>query len=235
MKTHQPDDAIVLCGGFGTRLQKVISSIPKPMAPVAGKPFLQYVLDYLHDQHIGHAILAVGYMRESIMDHFGSRYKNLQITYSVEEDPLGTGGGIMQACNYISGKKTFVINGDTFFDISLSALHQFHEKNDASLTIALKKMYDFERYGTVEINEEGKIIAFREKKHLDEGLINAGVYCLDPNIFSTHLPPAFSFEKEILEKEFAKGHVYGKAFDGYFIDIGIPEDYEKAQADFAGR
>ncbi len=235
MRSAMPRDAIVLCGGFGTRLQKVISDMPKPMAPVAGKPFLEHVLNYLNDQHIEHAILAVGYLRESIINYFGSRYKNLDITYSVEEEPLGTGGGMMQACNYLDADEAFVINGDTFFDIALNKLHQFHADKNAKLTIALKKMHAFERYGTVEIDEDGRITAFREKRFLEEGLINAGVYCLHRDIFSKSLPAAFSFEKEILEKEFDAGNIFGKEFNDYFIDIGIPEDYEKAQSDFKGK
>jgi len=193
------------------------------------------VLDYLNDQHMNHAVLAVGYLRDSIMDHFGDSYKNLRITYSIEEEPLGTGGGIMQACNYLTGDEAFVINGDTFFDIPLGKLHHFHTEKKALLSVGLKKMERFERYGTVETNSEGKITAFREKKYLDEGLINAGVYCLHTAVFSIDLPAAFSFEKEILEKEIAKGDIYGKEFNGYFIDIGIPEDYEKAQSDFLNK
>ncbi|HRF78156.1 MAG TPA: nucleotidyltransferase family protein [Chitinophagales bacterium] len=228
-------EAIVLAGGFGTRLQTVVKEVPKPMAPVAGKPFLQYILDYLIAHKVAHVVLAVGYLRETIIDYFGDNYQSLSITYAVEENPLGTGGGILNACNQIKGDNVFVINGDTFFDVDLVELSAFHESNNALLTVALKKMEKFDRYGTVETDNEGRIIGFLEKKYLDEGLINGGIYCLNKHIFHPELPAAFSFEKEILEKEIVNRKIYGLRSEGYFIDIGIPEDYARAQDDFKGK
>ncbi|HRG28254.1 MAG TPA: nucleotidyltransferase family protein [Chitinophagales bacterium] len=228
-------EAIVLAGGFGTRLQTVVKEVPKPMAPVAGKPFLQYILDYLIAHKVAHVVLAVGYLRETIIDYFGDNYQSLSITYAVEENPLGTGGGILNACNQIKGDNVFVINGDTFFDVDLVELSAFHETNNALLTVALKKMEKFDRYGTVETDNEGRIIGFLEKKYLDEGLINGGIYCLNKHIFHPELPAAFSFEKEILEKEIVNRKIYGLRSEGYFIDIGIPEDYARAQDDFKGK
>lgn len=224
--------AIVLAGGFGTRLQKVVSELPKPMAPVAGKPFLQYVLDYLGKQGIDTAILAVGYLRNTIIEYFGDEYNGLIIKYSAEDEPLGTGGAIKQACAMADGENVFVINGDTFFDVDLAQLFRFHISNQALLSVALKRMEKFDRYGTVEINDRNKITGFREKEYLDEGLINGGVYCLNKNIFPDSIPQKFSFETEILEKEIKTGKIFGLESKGYFIDIGIPEDYEKAQTDF---
>ncbi len=232
MSAQQPKEAIVLAGGFGTRLQKVVSELPKPMAPVAGKPFLQYILDDLINQEIEHVILAVGHLKESIINYFGQHYHNLQITYSVEENPLGTGGGIKQACKYANQDVCYVINGDTYFDVDLHALYHLHVHHKAQLTVALKKMEKFDRYGTVEIDNQHQIIAFNEKKYVETGLINGGIYCLNKHIFSPELPEKFSFEKEILEKEFEKGTVFGKVFEGYFIDIGIPEDFARSQTDF---
>lgn len=225
-------EAIVLAGGFGTRLQTVVSEVPKPMAPVAGKPFLQYILDYLIEQEIQHAILAVGYLREVIINHFGNQYRSLRITYSVEEEALGTGGGILQACKYADGDEVFVINGDTFFQVDLSALAATHTEKNALLTVALKRMEKFDRYGTVDVNADGKIIGFLEKQYLDEGLINGGIYCLHTSVFPKNIAAKFSFEKEILEKEIVNGRIYGLRSEGYFIDIGIPEDYARAQIDF---
>ncbi|MFI5171611.1 MAG: nucleotidyltransferase family protein [Chitinophagales bacterium] len=232
MAADSPHEAIVLAGGFGTRLQKVISEIPKPMAPVAGKPFLQYILSDLDKQGIDHVILAVGHLKEIIINYFGNNYKGMKITYSTEDEPLGTGGAILQACNYATEEIVYIVNGDSFFNVDLAALFDFHTRQNALLSIAIKRMVNFDRYGTVEIDSNEKIIAFNEKKYLDEGLINGGIYCLDKKIFPLGLPQKFSFEKEILEKEFVKGNIYGKVFDGYFIDIGIPEDYQKAQSDF---
>jgi D-glycero-alpha-D-manno-heptose 1-phosphate guanylyltransferase len=228
-------EVIVLAGGFGTRLQSVVSELPKPMAPVAGKPFLQYILDYLSAQGMQRCILAVGHLRHTIMEHFGSEYNGLQLVYSEEIEPLGTGGGIKQACEMLQGNNAFVLNGDTFFDVDLAALYNHHTKTGAQLTLALKTMYDFDRYGTVELNEEGIITGFLEKQHLAQGLINGGVYCLNTSVFGQHLPKVFSFEKEVLEVQYRQGRIAGIEFDGYFIDIGIPEDYAKAQVDFAGK
>ena len=225
-------EAIVLAGGFGTRLQTVVSEVPKPMAPVAGKPFLQYILDYLIDQQVDHVVLAVGYLREVIIGEFGNAYKSLRLTYSIEEEPLGTGGGILQACQYTSSDQVFVINGDTFFHVDLAELADVHNTNNALLTVALKRMEKFDRYGTVDVNADGKIVGFLEKKYLDEGLINGGVYCLNKDVFPADMPARFSFEKEILEKEIANGRIFGMRSEGYFIDIGIPEDYARAQIDF---
>ncbi len=229
-----PHEAIVLAGGFGTRLQKVVAEVPKPMAPVAGKPFLQRILDDLAAQNIRHVILAVGYLHQTIVSYFGDAYKNMRISYSIETEPLGTGGGIRYAMRFLEGNNAFIINGDTFFAVDLEKFYAFHAEKNAQLTLALKKMFRFDRYGTVEINAAGCVTGFNEKKYLDEGRINAGVYCLQTDLFADTLPEAFSFEKEILEKEFIKGTLWAKEFDGYFIDIGIPEDYEKAQKDFSG-
>lgn len=228
-------EAIVLAGGFGTRLQTVVSEVPKPMAPVAGKPFLQYILDYLIEQRIERAILAVGYLREVIIDTFGDQYRSLELVYSVEADPLGTGGGILQACQFAQDDTVFVINGDTFFEVDLAALASLHQQKNALLTVALKRMEKFDRYGTVEIDAENKITGFLEKKYLDEGLINGGIYCLNKSVFPEGIPAKFSFEKEILEKEIRNERIFGLRSDGYFIDIGIPEDYAKAQLDFISR
>ena len=228
-------EAIVLAGGFGTRLQTVVKEVPKPMAPVAGKPFLQYILDYLIAHKVTHVVLAVGYLRETIIDYFGDNYLSLSITYAVEENPLRTGGGILNACKQIKGDNVFVINGDTFFDVDLVELSAFHETNNALLTVALKNMKKFDRYGTVETDNDGRIVGFLEKKYLDEGLINGGIYCLNKHIFHPELPAAFSFEKEILEKEIVNRKIYGLRSEGYFIDIGIPEDYARAQDDFKGK
>lgn len=227
-------EAIVLCGGFGTRLQKVVSDLPKPMAPVAGRPFLEHVMDYLHNHKVQHAVLAVGYLRESIMEHFKDRYKDIRISYSIEEELLGTGGGIKQACDMLEGDTAIVLNGDTFFDVDMDALMHFHAEKKATLSVALKEMHNFDRYGTVDIDAHGKIIRFHEKKYMDAGLINGGVYYLNRSVFSHITSSKFSFEKEILEKEYQEGKVFGKIFNGYFIDIGIPEDYEKAQHDMTG-
>ncbi len=221
--------AIVLCGGFGTRLQSVVSDVPKPMAPIGDKPFLHYVFCYLKREGIREAILAVGYKREVIENYFGDEYMGIAVRYSVEEEPLGTGGGIRQAYDMTHGG-AFVLNGDTFFDVSLSNLAEAHEANNADLTIALKSMQEFDRYGTVCMDSENRITAFDEKRYCVEGLINGGIYLLGHHLFDgLDLPQKFSFEKEIMEAQVGEKTMTGVAFDSYFIDIGIPEDYDRAQ------
>lgn len=234
MKTIMPREVIVLAGGLGTRLKSVVPDIPKPMAPVQGKPFLAWLLDYLEKEHMEHIILAVGYRHEMISRYFGDSHGKLRLTYCIEKEPLGTGGGIMQACNFLKGEEAFVLNGDTFFDIRLGRLHHFHAEKRAGLSLALKKMENFDRYGTVETDRDGRITAFHEKQLCKSGLINAGVYCLHTRVFDEDLPEKFSFETRILEREYTGGRLFGKVFRGYFIDIGIPEDYQKAQDAFRG-
>lgn len=226
------DQAIVLAGGLGTRLQHVIADIPKPMAEVAGKPFLEFIMLYLAHQGIHHVILAVGHKREVIMDYFGNNFLGIKVSYSIEEEPLGTGGAIFKASTLLDKGPAFIINGDTFFNVNLRALFKFHKKNKSSLTLALKPMQKFERYGTVELQASGIISAFKEKKFVEDGLINGGVYCIEKEIFNKTSAEKFSFETEILEKGVNSNSIYGLEFDTYFIDIGIPEDYEKAQVDF---
>jgi D-glycero-alpha-D-manno-heptose 1-phosphate guanylyltransferase len=226
-------EAIVLAGGFGTRLKSVVADLPKPMAPVAGAPFLDYILRWLETEGVTRVVLAVGHLREVIISHYGHRFGKITIVYSEELEPLGTGGGIRKACDWLEGETAFVINGDTFFNVSLAALEAFHLESKADLTLALKPMQHFDRYGTVETNEEGMVTGFQEKRFLETGNINGGIYCLNKAVFPADLPPVFSFEKEILEKYYPEGKIFGMISDTYFIDIGIPEDYARAQIDFA--
>ena len=230
--------AIVLAGGLGTRLRSVVSDLPKPMAPVCGKPFLHFIFLYLQRQGITEVILSVGYKSEVIKDFFGNNYASINIKYAVEEEPLGTGGGIAQAMAMIDSD-VFVLNGDTFFDVDLSDLYGFFQKTNADIALALKRMYHFERYGTVQVGNRDRVLQFHEKAYRKDGLINGGVYVLNKDLFKKAaeiaeeaLPQKFSFEKDILEKHLVPLHYHGKEFKGYFIDIGIPEDYLKAQEDF---
>ena len=223
MKTKE---AIVLAGGMGTRLRGVIDDIPKPMAPVCDKPFLIYILQYLKKEGIEKVVFSVGYKYEVIQEFFGTFWNGIAIEYAIEKEPLGTGGAIRLALSKIKEERAFVLNGDTFFDIPLS---EMDSKNEAVI-LAIKPMRDFDRYGTVVLEDE-KIIAFKEKKKLEKGLINGGVYLLNKNSLDHfNLGAKFSFEQEFLEKKV--GSLYALVFDTYFIDIGIPEDYEKVQKDF---
>ena len=223
-------EAIVLAGGLGTRLQSVISEIPKPMAPINEKPFLYYILQWLEKNGISRVILSVGYKWEVIYQEFGDRFNQLELIYSVENEPLGTGGAIALAMQKLKGDQFFIINGDTFFNVKLNDLLQFHKKHQFDFSIVLKTMHDFDRYGTVEVDEHGTITGFQEKAPKKNGLINGGIYLASQSI-QQYFPnqEKFSFEKEFMEKAVEDLAFGGFITDRYFIDIGIPEDYQKAQ------
>ncbi len=229
----QTKEAIVLAGGLGTRLKGVISDIPKPMAPVANHPFLKYILDYLKKQGIERVILSVGYKYEVIQDFFGDNYLGLGLIYSVEKEPLGTGGGMRLAIDHLQREKAFIINGDTFFDVDLPKMEQLSISEDSDLCLALKPMNRFDRYGSVELNKS-EIVHFKEKQFVEKGLINGGVYFLKASLFNNfNNGQKFSFEQDLMEKEVGRKKILGFVSDTYFIDIGIPKDYSQANIDFA--
>lgn len=218
------DSTIILAGGFGTRLKKIVKDTPKPMAKIETKPFLEILLNYLKNQGIKKIILSVGYKKEIIINYLKNSFNDLDIIYSIEDAPLKTGGAIKKALNLVENDFSFVLNGDTFFDIDLKKFKNFHIKNNADISIALKKLQNFNRYGSVEL-DNNKIINFNEKKFTKCGYINGGIYILNKNILNNE-DKIFSFE-EYLSKTDKK--IYGLVFDNYFIDIGLPTDYLKAQ------
>lgn len=227
-------DVIVLAGGFGTRLQSVVSDVPKPMAPINGKPFLHYLLQSITKHNPSKIILAVGYKHESIINYFGNNFNDIPIEYVIETSPLGTGGAIKSAFTKVDAKLALVLNGDTFFDINISDVIQFHEKEDTDITICLRHIDNAARYGTVLLNGD-RIIHFNEKTELaEEGDINAGIYLFNTNCFiKENLPEVFSIEKDFFEKQIENFKIRGFVSSAYFIDIGIPDDYKRAQHDFA--
>lgn len=226
-------EAIVLAGGFGTRLRHIVSDVPKPMAPVCGKPFLRYILDDLAGKGVSRVILAVGYKKECIEDYFGGSYAGMELVYSPEDTPLLTGGAIKRAMGLCREESVFVINGDTFFDVDLSAMARAHASTGARLTIATKHLRSFDRYGAVETDETGRILAFREKCFRAEGDINGGVYLTEKADILAIPEETFSFENDFMERRVGEGIMYAFPSAGYFIDIGIPEDYARAQEDFS--
>ncbi|MDR2950385.1 MAG: nucleotidyltransferase family protein [Prevotella sp.] len=229
-------ECIILAGGLGTRLQSVVSNVPKCMAEVAGKPFLSYLFDYLQKNDFDHVILALGYKSEIVLQWLEGVIYPFSVSYVIEEDPLGTGGAIKLAFGKVQGDKSFVFNGDTFFEIDTDNLLEFHKKKNAVISLALKPMLDFDRYGSVDLDEEQRIIRFNEKQHCKKGLINGGVYIINKELFTRlDLPEKFSFEKDILEAHLLDILVYGCQQDRYFIDIGIPSDFEKANQEFKNR
>lgn len=224
-------DAIILAGGFGTRLRSVVSDVPKPMAPVGKQPFLSYLLKYLQQYDINKVILCTGYKHQVIEEYFSSSYNQLHIEYSIEDEPLGTGGAIKKAMSIIDSDNAIILNGDTLFNINLSEFINLHDKENADVTIALKFLNDFDRYGSV-VLDGNKIIGFEEKSYKSSGYINGGVYIINKHLFELYsLSSTFSFEKEVLESKVAKLNIVGYKSSSYFIDIGIPEDYEKAQTE----
>jgi len=222
--------AIILAGGLGTRLRSVVSELPKCMAPVAGKPFLHYVIDYLQNNGIQSFIFSVGYKSESIISFIKNNYTGIEYQFSIEEEPLGTGGAIKLALEKTTEKNALVCNGDTLFKVNINEINNFHLQHNPDCTLCLKPMNNFDRYGVVELGNNNVVVSFKEKQLYDNGLINGGVYTLNGEAFlNKSFPEKFSFEKDYLEKFVGEDKMYGWIQDEYFIDIGIPEDYERAQ------
>lgn len=229
----QAQEAIVLAGGLGTRLREAVPDLPKCMAPVAGNPFLFYVINYLRRQGVQRFIFSLGYKHEVIEEYLSEKFATLEYSICVEEQPLGTGGAIQLALSKADGKNVFVTNGDSFFAFDAKEIMAIHHQKDAACTLALKPMKDFDRYGVVTTDAAQQITSFKEKQHYESGLINAGTYLISKEAFLKHsFPQKFSFEKDYLEKMVDKGIFYGAVGNGYFIDIGIPTDYNQAQTDF---
>jgi D-glycero-alpha-D-manno-heptose 1-phosphate guanylyltransferase len=223
-------EAIILAGGLGTRLRSAVPDLPKCMAPVNGKPFIAYVIEFLQAQGVEKFILSLGYKHEVITSFIIKQYPALSVDYSIEEAPLGTGGAIRYACLKTSENNVIATNGDTLFKIDAAKLFGFHAMCGADCTLSLKPMRNFDRYGVVELNKDYSIKSFKEKQQYEEGLINGGLYILNTKKFlAEYLPLKFSFEKDYLEALYTKRRMYGVIQDEYFIDIGIPEDYERAQ------
>jgi D-glycero-alpha-D-manno-heptose 1-phosphate guanylyltransferase len=222
-------EAIILAGGLGTRLREAVPDLPKCMAPVAGKPFLYYVITHLQKKGIEKFIFSVGYKNDVIIEFINSNFSVLNSQFAIEEEPLDTGGAIKFACTKVTEKTILVVNGDTLFMIDVNKLALFHNMCGADCTLSLKSMQNFDRYGVVGLNKDYSIKSFNEKKFYEAGLINGGIYALHSEKFlKEDLPEKFSFEKEYLEKYFDKRRMYGVVQNKYFIDIGIPEDYERA-------
>ncbi len=223
-------EAIVLAGGFGTRLAHVVPDVCKPMALVAGRPFLRFVMDQLAANSVERAVVADGYRREQIEGFFGDGYRGMGVVYSPEEEPLLTGGAVKQALAKCEGDWVFVMNGDTWLDVDFAAMEVAAANAPAGVktVIAVKRMRDIERYGTVDVDGDGTITAFHEKKPCAEGLINAGVYLVRRDALDV-CPTKFSLESDFFEKVVPAGSLMACECAGGFIDIGVPEDYELAQ------
>lgn len=228
--TSMPHEMLILAGGFGTRLRSVVNDVPKPMAPVAGRPFLEYLMDYWIDQGIGHFVLSLGYKGDFIREHFGSGYRLAEISYIQESTPLGTGGAIRRALEEIDWNSNYILiaNGDTWFEVDLPSLSADAEHAIKPISIALKTIEDNDRYGGVAI-DDGLVTEFgvQKKKNC---LINGGCYLIDAVFltnFMKNLPTQFSFEDEVLKPLAADKQVSASIQNHVFLDIGIPEDYQR--------
>lgn len=227
--------AVVLAGGLGTRLRSAFRGGPKCLAPIGPHPFLDYVLGWLRKQGVMEVILCVGYRRSQIQRRYrAGRRWGIKVRYSVETEPLGTAGALRHAVNVIGSEAFFVLNGDTFLDLCLAEMSRFHQKRSALATLALVHVARTDRYGSVRTGPAGQIAGFEEKRTTERprrrsGWINGGVYLL-----SKELLRGISFGKRVsLECEVFPGLIgnglFGFKTRGYFIDIGTPEDYERAQ------
>lgn len=225
-------ECIILAGGMGTRLQSVVSDVPKCMAPVAGHPFLYYLFTSLTGAGFRHIILALGYKHEIIEEWIRTNPFPVKISTVIEDTPLGTGGAVKLALSKATTDEVFILNGDTFFDVNYPEMQDLHKQMHASATVALKKMEKFDRYGVVDIERQAnRILCFNEKQYCESGLINGGIYLINRHELK-YFPDKFSLEKDFFETAVHTSTLSGYISEGYFIDIGIPEDYERAQTDF---
>lgn len=223
-------EAIILAGGFGTRLRPCVDNLPKPLAPIGGRPFLHCLLDYLYANGVHRAIISTGYLADFVEEKIGKTYRGMVIDYCREEYPLGTGGAIKKALGMCHGEYAVTVNGDSFFDVDLFEMRDFHEKSGCPLTVAAREVPWVENSGFMTV-ENGRLTGFREKGVKSAGLINGGVYFINKNLLDGIEEEKFSFEKLVLEGGYCPVAVIEG--NGYFIDIGIPENYRKAEEEKA--
>lgn len=225
--------AIVLCGGLGTRLGELTRETPKPLIHVAGKPFLEYVLDQLLTAPIDEIVLAVSFQWQKIHETIGEQWRGVKVSYSIEQHALGTGGAIKQAMSQNRIVEAIVVNGDTLLKFDADELARLSQENQADIGMALKEMEDCSRYGKVTIDSAHRVVAFEEKGQRSPGLINSGVYYIKELVFSSVSAEVFSFENDILALKLSNLAIYGIPTDAYFIDMGVPEDLSRAQSELA--
>lgn len=227
-------EAIILAGGEGRRLQSIVSDVPKSMALINDRPFLEYQLNYLESWGINHVVLAIGFKSEVIISHFGSEFNGIKIDYQIEKEALGTGGALKQAFDSINGLYAFILNGDTIFDMNLKRLFDTYRIKNADFCIALRFNMDTDRYGSVKIDQSNRIVGFIEKsQNSEEEYINGGVYLTKKHYFlNLNLPDKFSLEKNFFESHYKTEKIHGIKCHSFFMDIGVPEDYILAQDEF---
>lgn len=227
--------AVILCGGFGTRLKDVVSDVPKPMAPINEKPFLSYLVANLAQQGFNNVVFLTGYKSEPIEDYFKENGYGLDCSFVREESPLGTGGALLNAWTQLE-QEFVLLNGDTFFDIDFSLLFDFSQSSNAGTCVALRACDECSRYGVVDINERFQVKSFIEKSAVGEnteGLINGGIYYFKKSALEEYYKQwkqdFISIETQIFPSLVEEKQLYALPLGGMFIDIGIPEDYNAAQ------
>lgn len=220
--------AIILAGGLGTRLRSAVPDLPKPMAPIDGRPFLEYQMDYWCGQGIDRFILSLGYRHRTVIDHFGSTYRGIPVDYVVEQTPLGTGGGLLLAAEGLT-EPFLVLNGDTFFEVDLKQLAHFHIERASEWTFVLFRASEIGRYMGLEVADDGRIHRLRSDTAQPGRLANGGAYLVEPSVlhgFPKKADKKYSLENDLLPFLLNRGRgLYGMEQSGRFIDIGIPEDY----------
>ncbi|MDR3752821.1 MAG: nucleotidyltransferase family protein [Terracidiphilus sp.] len=226
-------EAIVLAGGLGTRLASRLHGLPKPMAPIAGRPFLEILFTQLRRSGCTRVLLSVGHQHSVIQDHFGAAFDGMAIEYVIESVPLGTGGAIRLALAQAREESVLVLNGDTFLDADYAAMLGFHASEGAAVTLAVVHCDDVSRYGGVTV-EGQRVVGFEEKSNSGPGWISAGTYVLARNLaWPSVLPEKFSIERDFFVPEVARLRPAAYEVDGFFLDIGIPEDLDRAQTALA--
>jgi D-glycero-alpha-D-manno-heptose 1-phosphate guanylyltransferase len=224
---------LILAGGLGTRLRTKFADGPKVLAPVGGRPFLSYLLNHLVVSGFREIILCVGYRAEDVERWLGNGSAlGLSVNYSREDEPMGTAGALRLAYQrFAEDKAFFAMNGDSILQVPFAAMYKAHLSRRPAATVALAEMTDTSRYGSVDVDENGFVSGFREKSgERVPGLINAGIYFFEPLVMNL-VPPrrSVSLEREILPQLVSRGLLAFKS-DGFFIDIGVPEDLARAQA-----
>lgn len=222
--------AIILAGGLGTRLRPVVPELPKPMAPVNGRPFLAYQMDYWIAQGVRRFVLSVGYRAQAIIEHFGLSYRGVAIDYAIEQAPLGTGGGLLHAVQGRGLDAPFlVLNGDTFIEVDYAALRQFHVERRAAWTISLFRADEAGRYMGIRVDADGRIRSLSSGNGQPSGLSNGGAYLIEPDtigLLGFSAGNRISLEDDILPQVVASDMaLYGMECGGRFVDIGVPDDY----------
>jgi D-glycero-alpha-D-manno-heptose 1-phosphate guanylyltransferase len=223
------DEAIILAGGFGTRLRSVVSDVPKPLAPVGDRPFLSWVLDAAASRGIRRVILATGFMGDLVANVCGDSWQGMELVYSQEPQPLGTGGAIALAFSMVRGDACLVLNGDTWLTLDYADFDKNWQAHGSRLAIALAEVVDVSRYGAVQV-ERNRVLGMVEKGHAGPGYINAGIYGVHRSLVDDFPTlQSFSFENEVLMPTVKREAVFGYTRTSDFIDIGVPQDYQRAQ------